>query len=434
LLLNGSHTSCLTRTAPQAFWDLTAPGLLDLSPAIDDVQLAPYGRVVNIYPLLTTRRNATIVIALGGHDLLNASSPVANRRSAALLAITSRQVMIEGPKSLLLPDVLSCGARCYVDPLWAILARNAIFVKTDAEEDEWSEGTTWPGVLPGQLLGPVTEATNCSTVLNAVTGRSICATNATGDGTRFWGYATVIVIWKQLLELSRVVDLGDATGAPYRWSVSRSSEASLGQGNFPYVYTSSNTGRLPTEPYDRGVVATVRVFTSVWAFTVEREGGWRPAWEGGVIAGVVLLSAVLAVFAFLLLLERSLHLELLYSMLPKRMVQRMRKDNGGFAESFEHVIVLFSDICSYTDLVGTLTPVQTMSMVRGYGACRVRRCARFALSQRADALLHPAAALQLNSLFADFDELVDKHGIVKVETIGDVRVLHACARPALALT
>jgi hypothetical protein len=405
----------------KSFWAATAPTLVSLSPAIDDVQLAPYGLAVSIVPLVTSRRNATGVIALGGHDLMNASSPVANRRAAALLAIQTRTVMIEGPKSLLLPSVLACLGSCVIDPLLGILARQAIFVASDSNVDEWSNGTTWPGVLPGQTLGPVTAATNCSGVLNPVTGLSICATNATGDGTRFWGFTTVIVIWKQLLEMSKVSDLGDAGGTPYKWSVSRSDEASLGIAPFKWVYISSNTGRLPAAFSDRAVFATSSVFSSVWGFTLEKPGGWRPAWEGGVIAGVVLLSVILAVFAFLLLLERSLHLELLYSMLPRRMVINMRKnDGGGFAESFEHVVVLFSararlfatrdaffamrcvscaarrgavradarrvrccccwwccagDIVSYTDLVGTLTPKETMRMVCARARLNVHKCA-----------------------------------------------------------
>ncbi len=108
------------------------------------------------------------------------------------------------------------------------------------------------------------------------------------------------------------------------------------------------------------------------------------------------MSALIALFAFLLLLERTLHLALLYSMLPRRMVKQLHGDGGGggsgggsgagaAAESYEHVVVLFSDIVSYTDLVGTLTPRQTMRM--------------------------------LDSLFEDFDALVDKHRIViKIET------------------
>jgi hypothetical protein len=189
--------------------------------------------------------------------------------------------------------------------------------------------------------------------------------------------------------------------------VSRNLEsANISAGPFPWTFVSANAGQLPpagTPGYTEGITSTVQVFTSAWSFTLEKSGGWHPEWENGVIAGVVLVSALIALFSFLFSLERNLHLELLYSMLPRRMVAKLH--TGGFAESFDHVVILFSDvralrrphtlpranrppailvlpqIVSYTDLVGTLTPVQTMEM--------------------------------LNELFADFDSLVDKHGIVK---------------------
>ena len=71
----------------QAYFAKTKQGLLDLSPAIDDLQIAPFGTVGVIYPLVTKRRNATSVLQAGGHDLFNASSPVANRRDAAVFAL-----------------------------------------------------------------------------------------------------------------------------------------------------------------------------------------------------------------------------------------------------------------------------------------------------------------------------------------------------------
>ena len=380
-----SGDAAAVHASAQTFWTKTAPSLIALSPAIDDIQLAPYGVAVTIYPLVTARRNATSILALGGHDLLNASSPIANRRAAALLAITTRGIMIEGPKSLLLPGASACtGSGCAtIDPLLGILARQAMFVQTPNANDAWSGGTTWPGVLPGQVLGPITGPTNCSGVLNPATGLSVCALNATGDGTKFWGFTTVIVIWSQLLDLAKVTALGGSNGQPYQWSVSRSSEASLGVAPFAWVYTSSNTGALPAAPGGAkdALFASATVFSSQWGFTLQKPGGWRPVWERGVIAGVVLMSALIALSLYLLALERRRHLQLLFSMLPARMVRRMRGASGGFAESFPHAVILFSDIVSYTDLVSVLTPDQVMVM--------------------------------LNELFGEFDALVDKHGVVK---------------------
>eukprot|EP00900_Chrysochromulina_parva_P013575 jgi/Chrpa1/22218/Chrysochromulina_OHIO_Genome00025637-RA len=96
-----------THEAVQRWYTSAAPSLVMASPAIDSVQIAPYGRVAAIYPLVSARRNATGLLLGGdpggGHDLFNASSIVANRRTSAILALTTRQLQVEGPKNLLSP-------------------------------------------------------------------------------------------------------------------------------------------------------------------------------------------------------------------------------------------------------------------------------------------------------------------------------------------
>jgi class 3 adenylate cyclase len=54
------------------------------------------------------------------------------------------------------------------------------------------------------------------------------------------------------------------------------------------------------------------------------------------------------------------------------------------------VTLLFTDIVRFTDLVGTITPHETMAM--------------------------------LNDLFMDFDEIAQRHGVTKLETVGDAFV------------
>ena len=60
---------------------------------------------------------------------------------------------------------------------------------------------------------------------------------------------------------------------------------------------------------------------------------------------------------------------------------------GSFAERFDHVTVLFTDIVRFTDLVATISPFETMAM--------------------------------LNELFFEFDDVIARAGVTKVETIGD---------------
>jgi class 3 adenylate cyclase len=113
-------------------------------------------------------------------------------------------------------------------------------------------------------------------------------------------------------------------------------------------------------------------------------------WNDGAIAGVVILAALITALIVFIALQHQLNDNLLYSMLPRRIVSMLRAGEEHIAEHFEHVTLLFTDIVRFTDLVGTITPHETMAM--------------------------------LNDLFMDFDEIAQRHGVTKLETVGDAFV------------
>jgi class 3 adenylate cyclase len=403
----------------QAFFAAAAPGLIAQSPAIACIQLAPYGRLAAIYPLVTgNAADGTLLNltgALGTIDLFNgAGSP--NHRPAALLALSSRGLVIQGPQR-----VFACvGSQCSasISPTLALIARVPIFVATTNAVDVWAD-STWPGASGGVTFGPFSGATNCSGVSNAASGgASLCSTNALGDGRRFWGFATILLSWSKLLALSRVSTLGDQQSQ--LWSVSRLPDVFEGGTggatpiNVAQVSLTNNGVALPAAPFDAGVVSVATVFSAAFAISLQLPGGWRPAWEVPAVVVVVLVSILAAGALFVHLVERRLRYNLLFSMLPARVVDRLGSQGGGahgkpgeasngaavaFAERFDHVTMLFTDIVRFTDLVATITPAETMRM--------------------------------LNSLFLEFDEIAERAGVTKVETIGDAMVAVAGTDPPL---
>ena len=375
-----------THESVQNWFTRAAPALVMASPAIDDVQIAPCGHVAAVYPLVSARRNATGILLGGGHDLFNASSIIANRRQAAILALTTRQLHIEGPKNILSP-LTTCTASCKYGQS-ALLSRIPLFASTTAAADPWSLGYRWAAAPGGPPLGPFTNVTGCDVVRSAATGASLCDTNATGDGRRFWGFFTIIVMWNQLLELAGVERLG----TEYKWSIARSVETSDGTGAFPLVVVSSSDGSLPTSAYNAGAVSNVvRAYSSAWVITIEpRTGSLTPVLENGAVAAVVVIAALITALIVFIALQQQLNDSLLYSMLPRRIVSMLRAGEEHIAEHFEHVTLLFTDIVRFTDLVGTITPHETMAM--------------------------------LNDLFMDFDEIAQRHGVTKLETVGDAFV------------
>jgi class 3 adenylate cyclase len=373
-----------THEAVQNWFMRAAPALVMASPAINDVQLAPYGRVAAIYPSVSSGGGSVGGDVGGGHDLFNASSVIANRRQAAVLALTDRKLHIEGPKKILSP-LTKCTAFCKYGQS-ALLSRIPLFASTTAAADPWSLGYRWP--RGGSPLGPFTTVTGCDVVRSAATGASLCDTNATGDGRRFWGFFTIIVVWSQLLELAGIEHLG----AEYKWSIARSVETSDGMDALPLVVVSSSDGSLPTSAYDAGAVSSVvRAYSSAWVITIEpRTGSLTPVPEYSAVAAVVVIAALLTALIVFIALQQQLNDSLLYSMLPRRVVSMLRAGDEHVAEHFEHVTLLFTDIVRFTDLVGTITPHETMAM--------------------------------LNDLFKDFDEIAQRHGVTKLETVGDAFV------------
>ncbi|EGD80961.1 guanylyl cyclase a-subunit [Salpingoeca rosetta] len=86
-------------------------------------------------------------------------------------------------------------------------------------------------------------------------------------------------------------------------------------------------------------------------------------------------------------LEKKKVHELLSSILPQTVIQYLANGEEAPAERFGNVSILFSDIVGFTKISSAVRPTQVMDM--------------------------------LNSLFLRFDQLCDKHGVYKVETIGD---------------
>jgi class 3 adenylate cyclase len=305
--------------------------------------------------------------------------------------LTTRQLQVEGPKNLLSPltTCLASASNICKYGQFALLSRIPLFASTTAAADLWSLGYRWAAAPGGPPLGPFTNVTGCDVVRSAATGASLCDTDAMGDGRRFWGFFTIIVMWNQLLELAGIERLG----AEYKWSIARSDETSDGTGAFPLVVVSSSDGSLPTSAYNAGAVSNVvRAYSSAWVITIEpRTSSLTPVpWNDGAIAGVVILAALITALIVFIALQHQLNDNLLYSMLPRRIVSMLRAGEEHIAEHFEHVTLLFTDIVRFTDLVGTITPHETMAM--------------------------------LNDLFMDFDEIAQRHGVTKLETVGDAFV------------
>lgn len=91
--------------------------------------------------------------------------------------------------------------------------------------------------------------------------------------------------------------------------------------------------------------------------------------------------------AIQLAIEQQKSENLLLNILPQSIAQRLKQEPQAIADGFSDVTVLFADIVGFTQLSIRISPEELVSL--------------------------------LNSIFSAFDQLVEKHGLEKIKTIGD---------------
>ncbi|UCE63770.1 MAG: HAMP domain-containing protein [Nitrospirota bacterium] len=84
---------------------------------------------------------------------------------------------------------------------------------------------------------------------------------------------------------------------------------------------------------------------------------------------------------------------LLLNVLPAPIAERLKQGEATIADSFANVSVLFSDLCGFTELAKRCSAKELVDM--------------------------------LNRIFSDFDELVERHDVEKIKTIGDAYMVVA---------
>jgi class 3 adenylate cyclase len=104
-------------------------------------------------------------------------------------------------------------------------------------------------------------------------------------------------------------------------------------------------------------------------------------------------AQLLQVQAAALQAERARAERLLANILPADIALRLKDDERGIADGFEHVTVLFADIVGFTLLTTEMNPGALVAI--------------------------------LDRIFSGFDELADQHGLEKIKTIGDAYMVAA---------
>ncbi|GLC69909.1 hypothetical protein PLESTF_000894800 [Pleodorina starrii] len=211
-------------------------------------------------------------------------------------------------------------------------------------------------------------------------------------GMRFWGFAQLNVDWNVLLHnVTQMYDLCERDGLNFnmtyiepvnKTNVSIANCTLSGRGGGSGGGGGGRGGGLGPNP----ILVNITTMQNSWVLAVTDARGWTPDWLPLVVAAVVVVSLWVAVAMAIILINRREHMWLLQAMLPKKVIATLRRGEE-YAEAFECVTVLFSDIVSYTTLASEMEPIKVVRL--------------------------------LNEMYSEFDALVDQFECYKVETIGD---------------
>jgi len=200
-----------------------------------------------------------------------------------------------------------------------------------------------------------------------------------------WGYVQSFINWERILKKEGVHDKFADAGMAFQLYREDTSvdEMNNAQKKIVVLAESENSHILSSQ---ETISVPVETSNSVWNVKVGYIDGLRPPWLASAKVAVLILSVIISVMVLLIYAEKYKNQLLLYKMLPKKAIRKLNRGQT-VVDRYNMVTIFFSDIIGFTSLAGTMRPVEVMEM--------------------------------LNELYKEFDKLVAKHNVYKVETIGD---------------
>ena len=125
-----------------------------------------------------------------------------------------------------------------------------------------------------------------------------------------------------------------------------------------------------------------------WVLTVWYDSD--PSWRVWGCVCCVLAAIPLSFILMMVLVTSKKHQLLLYRMMPRHVIRELER-GGTVVEKYENATIFFSHLVGFTALSDRIKPIEFMSI--------------------------------LNQIYAEFDRLVLKHKVYKVETIGDAYIV-----------
>jgi class 3 adenylate cyclase len=199
------------------------------------------------------------------------------------------------------------------------------------------------------------------------------------DNSKFWGFVQMNIDWNYLINnITNLYSICD------------------NKLNFKMTYidpvSTLNTTIASCGKLNQPIFQDIVIMHNKWVIEISDSVRWYPTWFEGALVIIIVMSLLVSISLFIMLVKRRQHIWLLESMLPRKVVTKLQRGHK-YAENFDNVTIMFSDIVSYTTMTSTMTPLEVAQL--------------------------------LNEIYQLFDSLVDKYECYKVETIGDAFMIAA---------
>mmetsp|Transcript_3577 Transcript_3577/g.5998 ORF Transcript_3577/g.5998 Transcript_3577/m.5998 type:complete len:726 (-) Transcript_3577:367-2544(-) len=197
-----------------------------------------------------------------------------------------------------------------------------------------------------------------------------------------WGFTVVLINWEELLIKSGIFETFGSRGIEF--SLTRTDQKYDEETGEYYdkVVVLAETPNFDPEELEF-VTTKLQTTNNEWEMSVSYN---NVSWTPWALAGAALASAMIALLIGTVLIEKAINQDILQDLLPGKSLNKIKRGKV-VIEKFDIVTIFFADIVGYTTMSSQMRPIEVMRM--------------------------------LNDFFSGMDNLAKKHGVYKMETIGD---------------
>lgn len=290
-------------------------------------------------------------------------------------------------------------------PPGCFCARKIMWLPSSNPNETWGNEETYyapwavdrsgtPVLMGNRTINPKLRFADCGDQCSNYNSKPL----SNGTWLTYWGFINHCVYKRSIMKALDYLASSGWSGILFNFVLYRKVDSSLDNPAYKLDTSTLGAGDVvihasdDSYPYDNTIpkgcnnVGSGTSIHLVWTVCLSPVDGYEAPWKLALEITVAFFSFIVALLVFMLMVSRQKNKGLVQAMLPSKVVRCLGLGKT-YAEPFQGCSILFSDIVSYTNLSSELAPNELVEM--------------------------------LDQLYLGYDDLVDKHQLYKVETIGD---------------